>query len=120
MISLVTIALGFSQIMASFRFQPGSKTVTDKDYFKVISYNVRNFDLYNYKKNWEPTFHKRNNIFKFLQAESPDIICFQEYVHDISGKFKTGDTLVTFLKAKYIHAEYTVISRKVNEFGVQR
>jgi endonuclease/exonuclease/phosphatase family metal-dependent hydrolase len=116
--SVVAIILGFNQIMDSFEFHSGSKALADKEFFKVISYNVRNFDLYNYKKNWEPTYTKRNNIFKFLQTESPDIICFQEFVNDISGKFKTKDTLVTFLKTKNVHAEYTVISRKVNEFGL--
>lgn len=116
--SVVAIILGFNQIMASFQFHSGSKALADKDYFKVISYNVRNFDLYNYKKNWDYTFTKRNNIFDFLKTESPDIICFQEFVNDLSGGFKTKDTLVTFLKTKNVHAEYTVISRKVNEFGL--
>lgn len=116
--SVVAIILGFNQIMASFQFHSGSKALADKDYFKVISYNVRNFDLYNYKKNWDYTFTKRNNIFDFLKTESPDILCFQEYVHDVAGEFKTGDTLVTFLKVKNIHAEYTGVSRKVNEFGL--
>ena len=84
----------------------------------MISYNVRNFDLYSYKKNWEPNYAKRNKIFKFLQKESPDIICFQEYVNDLSGKFKTKDTLVTFLKAMNVHEEFTVVSRKINQFGL--
>jgi endonuclease/exonuclease/phosphatase family metal-dependent hydrolase len=116
--SLVTIILGFNQIMASFQFHSGSKAVVDKDYFKVISYNVKNFDLYSYDKNWVSNTSKRNKIFKFLQNESPDIICFQEFVHDVSGKFKTKDTLVTFLKTKNVHAESTVVSKKVNEFGL--
>jgi endonuclease/exonuclease/phosphatase family metal-dependent hydrolase len=116
--SIFTIILGYYQITASFQFHSGSKALADRDYFKVISYNVRNFDLYNYKKNWEPTYNKRNNIFKFLQTESPNIICFQEFVNDLSGKFKTKDTMVTFLKTKNVHAEYTVISRNINEFGV--
>jgi len=116
--SVITIILGFNQIMASFQFHSGSKALKDKDYFKVISYNVRNFDLYSYDKNWVSNHAKRNKIFKFLQSESPDIICFQEFVNDLSGSFKTKDTLVTFLKAKNVHAEYTVVSKSVNEFGL--
>jgi endonuclease/exonuclease/phosphatase family metal-dependent hydrolase len=116
--SVLTIILGFNQIMASFQFHSGSKALVDKSYFKVISYNVRNFDLYSYDKNWVSNHSKRNNIFKFLQTESPDIICFQEFVNDLSGSFKTKDTLVTLLKAKNVHAEYTVVSRNVNEFGL--
>jgi len=84
----------------------------------VISYNVRNFDLYNYGKKWELNFTKRNKIFSLLRKESPDIICFQEFVNDLSGAFKTKDTMVTFLRAKNIHAEYTFISKKINQFGL--
>jgi endonuclease/exonuclease/phosphatase family metal-dependent hydrolase len=116
--SVITIILGYNQIMASFQLHSGSKALVDKEYFKVISYNVRNFDLYSYDKNWVSSHAKRNKIFKFLQTESPDIICFQEFVNDKSGNFKTKDTLVTFLKTKNVHAEYTVVSRNVNEFGV--
>jgi endonuclease/exonuclease/phosphatase family metal-dependent hydrolase len=116
--SVIAIVLGYFQLMASFQFNKSSQSLSDKDYFKVISYNVRNFDLYSYDKHWESNKTKRNKIFKFLQTESPEIICFQEFVNDLSGKFKTKDTLVTFLKAKNVHAEYTVISKKINEFGL--
>jgi endonuclease/exonuclease/phosphatase family metal-dependent hydrolase len=116
--SVVAIILGFNQIMASFQFHSGSKALADKDYFKVISYNVRNFDLYNYDKNWVSNTTKRNKIFTFLKTESPDIICFQEFVNDLSGKFKTKDTLVTFLKTKNVHSENTAVSKKEIEFGL--
>ncbi|MDX2432530.1 MAG: endonuclease/exonuclease/phosphatase family protein [Bacteroides sp.] len=43
--------------------------------FKVLSYNVRGFDCYK----WSEDPNTRNEMFKFLQAEAPDIICFQEY-----------------------------------------
>ncbi len=91
--------------------------MADKDYFKVISYNVKNFDLYNYGKNWQLNFTNRNNIFKFLQKESPDILCFQEFVNDTSGKFKTKDTLVNLLKTKNVHVGYTY-KFKNYEYGI--
>ncbi len=116
--SILTLLLGYTHLMTFMQFH-SPKNLDPKDaYFKVLSYNVRNFDLYNYKKNWEPNYEKRNKIYKFIQKESADIICFQEFVNDLSGKFKTLDTIVTFQKAKNVHAEYTVVSRGINQFGI--
>ena len=33
----------------------------------------------------------KNNIFKLLKKESPNIICFQEFYNDKSDKFVTLD-----------------------------
>ncbi len=85
---------------------------------KVLSYNVRVFDLYNYGPGWEYRFTNRNNIFDFLDKKDFDIIFFQEFVHDKSGSFKTKDTLVNFLRANNIHTEFTRSSRNINFFGL--
>ena len=44
---------------------------------KIMSYNVRLFDLYNWTKN-EKT---RDQILTFLKEEDADVICFQEYYY---------------------------------------
>ncbi len=116
--SLLAILLGFSFISSFIQFNSRKVPAETSGTIKVMSYNVHNFDLYNYKKSWRLNFEKRNRIFNFLNSESPDIICFQEFVNDLNDKFKTLDTLVTFLKAKNVHAEYSVVSRYVNQFGL--
>ena len=45
---------------------------------KVMSFNVRLFDLYNWSQN-----EKQNQIISFIKKENPDIICFQEYYYDL-------------------------------------
>ena len=116
--SVIAIVVGYSYLMSSIQFH-SSKMITSKDtYFKVMSYNVRNFDLYSNRKNWKPNFEKRNNIFKFIQKEAPNVICFQEFVNDLSGRFKTLDTLVKLQKAINTHVEYTVVSRYTKQFGI--
>jgi len=84
---------------------------------KVISFNVRNFDIYNQDKHWNYNFTFRNRIFAFLKKEQPDILCFQEYVHDATGKFNTTDSLKKFLHAKNANLVYTANSRNMNYFG---
>ena len=44
---------------------------------KIVSYNVRLFDVYN--PNFEAGLETRNQIFQFLRREQPDVVCFQEF-----------------------------------------
>lgn len=118
LLSLVVMIAGINNI---FKLVQYSKTYDEKelvDAFKVISFNVRNFDIYNYDKHWKNDFTKKNQIFKFLSKEQPDILCFQEYVYDTTGYFNTTDTLKEFLKAKNVHIFFTSNSRKLNYFGI--
>jgi endonuclease/exonuclease/phosphatase family metal-dependent hydrolase len=118
LVSLLPVLIGYSYIGSFVQFNSGISEQGKRDFFKIMSYNVHNFDLYNYKKNWQLSFEKRNEIFSFLEKEQPDILCFQEFVNDRKNNFKTIDTLITFLKAKNAHAEYSVVSRNTNEFGL--
>jgi endonuclease/exonuclease/phosphatase family metal-dependent hydrolase len=81
---------------------------------KVLSYNVRLFDLYNWKSN----HINRNQIYKFLQKENADILCFQEYYYQKDGGFPTTDTLVKFLSAKNVHAFYPSVNKGKYFFGI--
>jgi endonuclease/exonuclease/phosphatase family metal-dependent hydrolase len=118
LIVAVFLLLGFNDFI---KFVQSSKKYELKELagaFKVISFNVRDFDIYNYGKHWTYNFTNRNKIFKFLKKEQPDILCFQEYVNDVTGGFKTTDTLVKFLNAKNKYLVYTVNSRNLNYFGI--
>lgn len=119
LISLIAILLGYNQFGNLFQFNTNVRKLPENEtLIKVLSYNVRVFDLYNYGPNWEHRFTNRNHIFDFLKENDFDIIMFQEYVHDKTGAFKTQDTLKTFLKAKNYHAEFTRNSRNINFFGL--
>ena len=77
-LSLILVLLGIGKIfgIVQLNFSPQKEEVLkDKGYIKVMSFNVRLFDLYNWFHNTET----RQQIFEFLSKESPDIICFQEF-----------------------------------------
>lgn len=113
MISLVTIIFGAKTI--SQFFQITFKKEGTKNAIHVMSYNVRLFDLYN----WTSNKQTRNQIFKQIEAQQPDILCFQEfYQDDDSDYFVTRDTLVKFLNAKNYFEGYTHKVRGGQEFGV--
>ncbi|MDD5570788.1 MAG: endonuclease/exonuclease/phosphatase family protein [Bacteroidales bacterium] len=117
MISLISILIGW-HVLTRFVVINKKTDNLPKNTIKVMSYNARNFDLYNYLPKWKLNFEKRNKIFDLLTKESPDIICFQEFVHDALKQFKTHDTIIQFLKTKYFHTEYTKSSKNINFFGV--
>ncbi len=92
-----------------FNSQPlNNKTI------KVMSYNVRLFDLYNWKNNK----HEKNKIFKLLERENPAILCLQEYYYQNDGEFSTTDTLIKFLSANNIHAYFPVVNKNKYFFGI--
>lgn len=69
---------------------------------KVMSYNVRNFDLYNWSGNKET----RSEIMKLIRSQSPDIICFQEYYTD-DNEFRDTEYLRDSLGYKYHYMRVT-------------
>ena len=97
-------------------YHPGffNNETSEEETVKIMSFNVRLFDLYNWKNNE----HNKNKIFKFLKEENPDIICLQEYYYQKDGKFSTTDTLLKFLSANHIHASFPVINKNNYCFGI--
>jgi len=97
------------------RFNP---PVEKKNAIKVMSFNVRVFDLYE----WSKDKSTRNQIFDFLNEEQPDVLCLQEFYQSDTNKnqyeFKTLDTLVKFLEAKNYHSHYTTTLRRTDHWGM--
>ncbi len=101
--NLVIIAIGFNHFTNFFVFNINNHSRADNN-FKILSYNVRIFGLYD-KKN---RFNSRNGIFDFLVKEQPDIACFQEFYHHEGGtEFVTKDSLIGLLNMDYIQEQYT-------------
>ena len=116
--SLIVILAGWLNIGKTAQVNINNSAPGNTDsttIFKVMSYNVRLFNLYNWTNNKETT----NKIFDLLQEESPDIICFQEFYHsDKKDYFATIDSLKKILKAKNYHVEYTIVKRGTGHWGM--
>lgn len=88
----------------------------DQEIIKVLDYNVRLFDLYNYADN---KYANRNAIFKYLEEQNADVICFQEfYQQDKPTVFPTKDTLLILLGTKYSHERYSHKLTGRQNFGI--
>ena len=118
-LSLVLVILGTGKIFSIVQINFSSEkeeVLKDEGYLKVMSFNVRLFDLYNWFHNTET----RQKIFAFLKKESPDIICIQEfYTSDKKDpSFRNKDTLHHYLKAAFSQLEYTVSLHKTDHWGI--
>lgn len=112
------ILIGFSQVSSFYQFSGETKPDDSKDSLKVMSFNVRLFDLYNYNKNWTYNFEGRNQIFNFLRQEQPDVVCFQEYFHNSTNEFCTTDSLKAILKTDQLYTYYPQVLRKTDFYGI--
>ncbi len=118
--SLVFILIGFGKVFNIFEFHFSHNETPQKKEaasfpVKVMSYNVRLFDLYNWFHNQET----RGKIFKFLSGESPDIVCFQEYFTSDKKEdhFSNNDTLEKVIPAAYSNIVYST-TLQLNHWGI--
>ncbi len=114
-ISLFIIILGYDKLELFYRpsFLVFEEPVA-KNSIKVMSYNVRLFDLYN----WSGNKQTRSKIFELLAKETPDITCFQEYYHSDKPDFSNNDTLNQILKSPYRQVEYGLTLYKDFHWGL--
>lgn len=80
---------------------------------KVMSYNVRDFDLYN----WSNNEQSKEKIFQTIKEKDPDVICFQEFYTDSSKRFNTIKQLQQ-LGYKYYTFTKELVLRNNDEWGI--
>jgi endonuclease/exonuclease/phosphatase family metal-dependent hydrolase len=110
-LSLTCILIGWSNMKMFFHFP---EEINSKNGIKILSYNVRLFDLYN----WTHEKDTRFNIYSLIKNESADICCFQEFFHRDSGSCQTIDTLLKLTACKDYHIKYTLTRKKKDHWGI--
>ncbi|MFK5959638.1 MAG: endonuclease/exonuclease/phosphatase family protein [Lutibacter sp.] len=73
LISTVVLLVGFQYITKFYSFEE-KKILLNND-LKIMSYNVRMFNIYKSIENDDIP----QNIFKFINIKNPDILCLQEF-----------------------------------------
>ncbi|MFN8134538.1 MAG: endonuclease/exonuclease/phosphatase family protein [Bacteroidales bacterium] len=107
LLSLVAILLGFNQVKTYVKFSGAEHTLSYENSLKVMTYNVRLFDLYNWRS--ESSKSTRSAIFDLVKSESADILCLQEYY---SGAGKHADFADSIsLKAGYKYRNIELINK---------
>ena len=89
--SLLAVLVSWGHIGAHFRFRSNERTVESSDTLKIMSFNVRLFDLYQWKSNQK--YKTRSRIFRLIKEQHPDLMCFQEYYSNPAKGFDVRDTM---------------------------
>ncbi|MGB1204097.1 MAG: endonuclease/exonuclease/phosphatase family protein [Chitinophagales bacterium] len=116
LLSIITIASGWTVLQYSIGLHMVSpENTSDKNQkVKVMSYNVRNFDLYN----WSENKNARNNMMQLIKNENADIICFQEFYTEDSGDFHNIKLLVNELGYSHHYFEKTFTLHQKDHWGL--
>ena len=81
---MVAFLIGYAEWGLLYQF-PRTVVHTSTNTFKVITYNVRLFNRYDWIKNKDVP----KSIQYFISQEQPDIICFQEYSKNEAPEFSS-------------------------------
>lgn len=84
---LFVFVTGFKTFNVQWAWNRDSKPETDSA-FSVLSFNARNFDFYNWSGNYFGTSTIRQDAMNMIRELKPDIICFQEFFHCDTGKYR--------------------------------
>ena len=107
-LSLITILIGYNQIRTYINFSGSDRKLISENSIKVMSYNVRLFDLYNWRN--ESSKLTQLAIFNLIQAESPDVLCIQDYYSGAGKHVDFGDTICK--KAGYKFRSIELINKE--------
>lgn len=113
-ISAITLVISLPILLKTIQFSPFSKNAQTLTSFKIMSYNVRVFDLYD----WSNNKVTRNNMFQFIRKQSPQIACFQEFFNGSKNYFPVHDSLINKQTFKYAHNYYNVELNNGHQFGI--
>ncbi len=114
-VSLIAIGFCLPQLFKLCATNLGRPTKPDERVktLKVLSYNVRDFDLYN----WSDNVNSKEKIFQTIRDKNPDVICFQEFYNDTTVEFNTVKQLQQLGYSYYFFTKELVL-RGTDEWGI--
>lgn len=114
LISLSFLILGLIELPKHIQFNHPS--TNENREINILTFNVRNFDLYS----WTSNKKTRNNILEVIKTNNAEIICLQEFFNttDPNHDFKTLDTILEFENHYKSHVEYTSTVKNTEHWGI--
>lgn len=109
---LIIFIIGLPVLFHHFNFSNGKSTADNG--IKLMTYNVRVFDLYNWSKNLET----KAEMFKLIKNQNPSIVCFQEFYSSTNADYRNLDSLRQLLDLEEVHTLFPVFLYGTDYFGV--
>lgn len=114
-ISFALLILSWPYIQETFQFRT-QKDTPAADGIRVLSYNAHLFDVYGHRANNENKTHRK--IYRFLEQQDNDILCFQEFYAEEAGEMAVIDSLLAILPAQNYHIDFFQTLRKHHHWGI--
>ena len=116
LLSLLVLLLGYNYATSLYQFGGDDETIS-KEGLKVMTYNVRLFNVFN----WLPDANIKDEISSFIKTENPDVLCMQEYRPNTSLSLKgyskyeelSGEKIKT---GQAIYSRYPIVNSGSIEF----
>ena len=114
-ISAVSILIGLKNLNSFVQINHESEqTAKIRKNIKVLSYNVRVFNLWK----WSSDNDIPNRTFSYIKRQRPDIVCLQEFFSKQSKGKNAKDSLLKKSTLKYAHVSFTKIDNKTYNYGI--
>jgi endonuclease/exonuclease/phosphatase family metal-dependent hydrolase len=115
LISLVVILVGWENVARYMQIRLFNHKTHSVKSIKLISFNVRIFNQYN----WVKGISVRDSILNFVNKEHPDVVFFQDFYTNDYKPVQSRE----YIKAKleelpYSHLNYTYHTSNYSNFGV--
>ncbi len=114
---LVVLLIGGKLHFRNFSMLSTAPEFKQENGLKVLSYNVRLFDLFN--PSFNDALASRNQIFDFIRSQEPDVLCLQEfYRQDKPTNFEVMDSLNLIMKTRDYHERSAHKRRTRENYGI--
>lgn len=80
-ISIFAIIITWSAFTSTINISAPARSISETS---LLTWNVKNFDLYN----WSDNLKTRELMMELIEEKKPDILCLQEFYTEKTGKFK--------------------------------
>ncbi len=115
-LSLIIILIGFNQLRCYINISfPSKNKNTVEHTLSVMSYNVRLFDLYNWRS--DKSSYTKDQIMDLLKDKKPSVLCIQEYYNGLAINMDFAKLITSALDCKYSSVEFIKKEGKELPFG---
>lgn len=118
LISLAAILIGWGHLMnfipMNFAARNEQHDTEQKEEFRVMSYNVRTFDQFN----WSNEEDYIEGIYQLIADESPDILCIQEFYTVNRPGMRESDVRRSLSDHPHFSIYYSLRNQTGGDFGI--
>jgi len=116
LLPLLVILLGWNHLNSLLPLRFGSRKTQEstQPYLKVLTYNVRSLNVYN----WAKDDGARDEIFSLIRDEDPDIFGLQEFFTTPKVGYRLQDVVAEFPETPYYSVYYSLEGKQKEGFGI--